>query len=318
MKKSKTRLVCEEWGINFGLVVAIYLMYRFIDKQGLIDVVWRALPDREAGLLSGMLLGVKDFEGQFYNDLKEVGLVHLVVASGANVALITRMVTEKLAGWLGRKRAVVLGLAAVWGYARMVGWEAPIIRAAILISIFYWGQLLGRKYNVLRGLGLAIIVMMVANFDYVTSVSFWLSVVAFGAIAIRNNEGQGKMWLVDDLKTTGWVSLWVSPILAKVFGEFSLVGPMIGAFCLFLVEYISVVGGVGVLVGLVWPFGGRLILMFLYPFLKYLVMVSEGVGSWSWITVDLNFNWYLLAGWYVVLLYVLLRRVNENKNPAFI
>ena len=57
---------------------------------------------------------------------------------------------------------------------------------------------------------------------------------------------------------------------------------------------------------------------FIYPFLKYLVIVSEGVGSLGWIKVRVDFNWYLFAGWYSVLLYVLLKRKNEGKNMAFV
>ncbi len=318
MKISRTKSVYSNWLLNIGLILSVLLIYKFVLKQDLIHVIDQSFPSKEASLLRGMVLGYQDFDKQLYTSLQNVGLVHLIVASGANVALISKMVIEKAAVVLGRKRAIIWGLFLVWGYASMAGWEAPIVRASILITIYYWAQILGRKYNILRGLVLAILIMLAANIEYIVKTGFWLSIVAFGAIAIRGKRKKTDNLFVEDLRTTLWVSLWISPILALVFGDFSLVGPLVNAFCLFLVEYLTVVGALGVLIGLVWPFGGRVLLMLLYPFLKYLVMVSEGVGSMRGIVIEINFNWYLLIGWYLVLGSILLRRNNENKDIAFI
>ena len=63
-----------------GVIFLICLIYRFVDKESLIGVIYESLPNREAGLLSGMLLGdVSGFERNFWNQLKASGLVHLVV-----------------------------------------------------------------------------------------------------------------------------------------------------------------------------------------------------------------------------------------------
>lgn len=313
------RSAFNKFALVLILSAVVVLMYKFINRDSLMYAIQHSLPPKEASVLAGMLLGVKDFEKQFYGKLKDVGLVHLMVASGANIALVARLTIEKLAGLLGRKTAIGWGMAAIWGYAAMVGWEAPIVRAAILISIYYWAQILGRKYNILTGIGMTVGVMLAANWEFASELSFWLSVTTFGAIAVRDRSGEKREGVFkEDLRTTLWVSLWISPILSLVFGEFSLVSPAVNAFCLFAVEYISVVGFIGVISYLVWPLAGNLMLMLIYPFLKYLVIVSEGVGSLGWIKVRVDFNWYLFAGWYSVLLYVLLKRKNEGKNMAFV
>ena len=318
MKGSKIKSAYREWLVNGLLAVSVLLLYKFVLKNNLIYVINQSLPNKEASLLRGMVLGYQDFDRQFYASLRNVGLVHLVVASGANVALISGMVIEKVAWVLGRKRAIVWGLFLIWGYASMVEWEAPIVRAVILVTIYYMAQIIGRKYSILRGLILAVAIMLAANLEYVRRVGFWLSIIAFGAIALRSESKENSNILIEDLKTTLWVSLWISPILAMVFGEFSLVGPLVNAFSLFLVQYVTVVGAVGALLGLIWPIGGRLVLMLSYPLLKYLVMVSEGVAGITGVVMKISFNWYFLVGWYMVLGGLLLKRRYENKNLAFI
>ena len=108
-----------------------------VSKMVLEEVAKRSLPVREAGLLIGMVLGDKESFGRdVYKKLIDSGLVHIVVASGTNIMLISNLAIEKLAYILGRKKAIVVGLFLMWVYSFLVGLEAPILRASILLTIF--------------------------------------------------------------------------------------------------------------------------------------------------------------------------------------
>ena len=263
--------------------ILFFLMYKFIDKEGLIRVIDQSLPPREAGLLNGMLLGDKrGFEKNFYSNLKRTGIVHVVVVSGSNVILIAGGLIENLAKFLGRKGAIILSLVSIWAYSMMVGWEAPVVRAVLLISIFYWAQLIGRKFSWKRSLGLAVIIMVLANWRVVTSVSFWLSLTAFVAVTIKPRKLRG------DFLKTFWVSLWVTPILAFCFGEISIVAPLVNALVLFLTETVTIVGGLGAILGLFWPFLGRVLLLLIYPLLKYFIFLVDELGKWAWISIKIR------------------------------
>jgi len=183
----------------------------------------------------------------------------------------------------------------------MVGWEAPVIRAVFLISIYYWAQILGRKYSISRSLGLTILVMLLADWKMVTGISFWLSFLAFLGIVLKPKIENIGGDFFQNMFATLWVSLWVTPVLAISFGKISLISFLTNALLLGLVEIITLWGGIGMIVGVFFDFFGKIILFLIYPFLKYFVLIVEVMGKIPWASVDFKFNWIMLVGWYLVL-----------------
>ena len=280
--------------------LGLFLLYRFVNRDSLMVVINRSLPEREAGLLAGMVVGDKQsMSKEFYELLKVTGLVHLVIVSGSNVMLLSRGLIEGLAGFLGRKKTIMMVLVLVWSYAAMVGWELPVVRAVLMVSIYYWAQILGKKFDVGRALILVIGMMMLADWQMVKEAGFWLSVLAFTAVVL--GRGLNIFWL------TIWVSIWITPVLAMVFGKISLISPLTNVAVLFLVETITLVGAAGSVAGVFWMAAGKGILWLIYPLLKYFVWVVEFFGSWKWTNVEIRFNWWLLIGWYMVLGWFLIK-----------
>ena len=276
-----------------------------------MQVLYQTLPPKEAGLLAGMVLGDKTgFESSFWTDLKQSGVVHIVVVSGSNIMLLTTFLVENMAKFIGRKKAIILGLITAWSYTNMVGWEAPVIRAVLLISVYYWAQILGRKYSISRSLGLTILIMLLADWKMVTGISFWLSFLAFLAIVLKPKV-EGRTILKDAFMTL-WVSLWVTPILAISFGKISLISFLTNALVLMLVEIVTLWGGLGMIIGVFCQFLGKIILFLIFPFLKYFVVIVEVMGKLSWASVDVKFNWMMLVGWYLILGFWLMKKKYEN------
>ncbi len=285
------------WG---GLGILGLLIYKFINRDSLIGVVDRSLPGTEAGLLNGMLWGDKTgFSKDFYNNLKNSGLVHLVVVSGTNVILVFKGLVENLAKLIGRKKAIGLGFVLVLGYLEIVGWEVPVVRAMILVSIMYWAQILGRKYNLVRGLILSVLIIVLAWPGSVTEVSFWLSFLAF--IGVVTSPWKGV------LKSSFWVSLWISPVMAISFGKINLIGPISNLLVLITVETITIIGFLGSIIGTILPIFGKIILWSIWPLLKYFVVVAELIGNWKWVNLEVNFNYVILLGWYMILIWFLIK-----------
>ena len=283
-----------------GAVLTTLLMYKFIKRESLIGVVEQSLTMREAGLLKGMLWGDKSgFGKDFYNQLKNSGLVHLVVVSGSNIMLVFRGMVEWGAKFLGRKKAIGVGFLISLFYLEVVGWEIPVVRALILVGVMYWAQVLGRKYSLIRGLILSLMIIILAWPGSVKEVSFWLSFLAFVGVATSPSRGALGLSL--------WVSLWISPVMGLVFGKINLVGPVSNLLVLLTVEVVTVVGLVGSMVGLVVPMAGRVILWSIWPLLKYFGKVVEMTGSWRWANLGLNFNWMIGLGWYVILIWGLIK-----------
>ena len=286
-----------------GVVLIGFLMYKFVKKDSLIGVIYQSLPPVEAGLLGGIILGEKQgFEKEFWNLLKNSGLVHLVVVSGTNMMLIFGGLVENLAKILKRKRAIGVSFLVALGYLEMVGWQIPVVRAMILVSVMYWAQLLGRKYYIFRGLILSVLIIILAWPESIKEVSFWLSFGAF--VGVITSPWKGV------LKSSFWISLWISPIMGLFFGKINVISPISNLLVMMIVEIMTIVGFLGAVIGSIVPFLGKLVLWSIWPLLKYFVVVAEVIGGWRWVNLNININYLIVFGWYLILIYFLLKFKN--------
>ncbi len=299
----------KKWKTIFIWVLIILLcifIYKFIDKDSLIGVIFKNLPPKEAALMAGMVFGNQNnFDKNMVTSFRDSGVIHIMVVSGTNIVLIFRGLVERMAEWLGRKRAIVLGFGIILIYMNWVGFEIPAVRAFLLTSLFYWAQLLGRKFNLGRAIFLIMIIMVLADYRVFTSASFYLSFVAFGAVVL-NFQKERKWW--SDLWNSFWVGLWLLPLLVFYFGTTSLVAPITNALILFLIEIISLLGIFGSLIGLAVPVFGKIILWLSYPLLKYILYIVELLGKLPFASVEIKFNWLWAIGWYLILVCFLIKK----------
>jgi len=295
LNEVKQRGLNKLW-LWFSILVGL-LMYKFINRDILIGVIYKNLPPTEAGLLNGILWGDNSgFSKDFYNQLKNSGLVHLVVVSGTNMMLVFGGLVENLAKILGRKNAIGVGFLVALGYLEIVGWEIPIVRALILVSVMYWAQILGRKYDLFRGLMLSVLIIVLAWPRSLGEVSFWLSFGAFVGVATSPWKGI--------LKSSFWISLWISPIMGLFFGKINLISPISNLLVIMTVEVVTIIGFVGSIVGVVVPILGKLILWSIWPLLKYFTVVAGMIGNWRWVSININFNILIVFGWYLILIWI--------------
>lgn len=280
-----------------GVIITGFLIYKFINKDSLMGVIYQSLPPVEAGLLGGMLLGDETgFEKEFWNVLKNSGLVHLVVVSGTNMMLVFGGLVENLAKIFGRKKAIGIGFLIALGYLEMVGWQIPVVRAMILVSVMYWAQILGRRYSIYRGLIFSVLIIVLAWPKSLLEVSFWLSFGAF--VGVVTSPWRGIF------RSSFWISLWISPIMGYFFGKINLISPISNLLVMLTVQLITVVGFLGSIVGVFIPILGNLILWSIWPLLKYFSLVAEVIGSWRWVNVGVDFNILIVFGWYLILIWI--------------
>jgi competence protein ComEC len=213
--------------------------------------------------------------------------------------LVFKGLVENLAKWVGRKKAIGLGFLIALGYLEIVGWEIPIVRAMILVSVMYWAQILGRKYNLVRGLILSVLIIVLAWPGSLTEVSFWLSFLAFVGVVTSPWKGI--------LASSFWVSLWISPIMGLFFGKINLISPISNLLVMLTVETITIIGFLGSILGLILPIFGKIVLWTIWPLLKYFTVVAGVIGNIGWVNLDVSFNILILLGWYVILISFLLR-----------
>lgn len=270
----------------------------------------QTLPPVEAKLVAAMAWGEGNLGSNLYQSLVASGLIHLVVVSGTNVMLIVRNLVENLAEVWGRKVMIVISLILMWGYVGVVGWQIPVVRAGLLVTLIYYAQFVGRKFDLGRAILVVVILMVIGDWRVIEESSFWLTMAAFLGMVTQKRSIFYDLRFMNNpvmrsMGQTIWVSIWITPILALNFGKISLVAPLTNVLVLGLTEVVVVGGILGSMLRQGW------ILMWLLPIVRWIEMVA-GWGA-KWQVWEVKFNWWLLIGWYLVLGYFLIRRkINED------
>lgn len=247
----------------------------FKTREKIIVFFQKTLPEPSASLVAGVTLGSKaSIPVKYWEKLKKTGTAHVVVASGMNVSLVASFILSLLLLFLNRRKAIVLTLAAIWLYAAMSGLDAPIIRAAIMGSIAFTAQLFGRLSLAFRSLVMSALIMLLIKPVWLNDLGFILSFVATTALILWQKPIERRLYFVpgvlrEGLSTSLAAQIGVAPILFVTFGQFNPLSPLINALVLWTIPYITVLGMVGGLVGVVVPFFGKLVLYLAYPLCLY-------------------------------------------------
>ena len=139
-----------------------------------------------AGILKGILLGdrsdIPDDINKLYRSggiahILAISSLHITMISGAIAFLLRLAMVPFLPAWL-------LTLVLTFLYALMTGFGFATKRAFIMLVISISGKLLGRRYDLLTGLSLAIFIMLIINPYSVYDSSLLMSVAAMFGVAL--------------------------------------------------------------------------------------------------------------------------------------
>lgn len=144
-----------------------------------------ALDEPLAGLAQGIATGRRGtLEPEFRTDLNDTSLSHLVVISGSNVTILATLIVGAIAWAIGRRRAVVIAITLMGAYTAFVGADPPVVRAAIMISLFLGASVLGRPNSAVPAVTFAAAIMLSGAPSLITDLSFQLSFAATSALAL--------------------------------------------------------------------------------------------------------------------------------------
>lgn len=248
-------------------------------RNNIVSFYQQVLPVKEAGLLGGVVLGSKNSLSQdFYKQTKNIGVAHIVVASGTNVTFVVSFLMGIATLVFPRKKAIAFVILGIILYLFISGFEAPLIRAAIMATLAFTAQEMGRLVNAWRVLILTASIMLIYNPDWVADLGFILSFASTLSIMLfqKRIEGWIKKFpgiIKQDLSTTLAAQIGVTPILFVTFGQFNIWSPLANLLVLWTVPGVMALGVLGGVIGLIWPFLGKVILYLCYPLLWWFVSI---------------------------------------------
>lgn len=287
----------------------------------LSQIAQSILPQPQAGLLVGMVLGIKeDLPSEFKKALQKTSTMHIVVVSGQNLTLLGGFLIT-FVSLIGRKKTLILTLIFLIVYSIFTGLQIPVLRAVVMFGFASIAQILGREEESFWILILTALLMLIYNPNWLMSISFQLSFLATVGVVVLAPEMSREFRLIpdilrQDLTMTTAAQLMVLPIIATSFHQLSLVGILVNSLILFTVPIIMVTGMITLLISLLSPNLGQIFALIPGAFLTYFVYIVEFFNNdWASLYVK-KLSPLVWIGYYLIILglYLSLRRKNEAKS----
>lgn len=251
----------EKW---YAGIVRLFLDIR----EKVNNLYLRNLSSPYAELLAGMTLGIKELPDKFNQDLIKTGVIHVVVVSGFNVSLVISALFPLLI-FLGRRCSFFISILGVLFFVFLVGFEPPILRAAVMGLILLYGKYEGRERSVLAALLVTAVLMVFISPLIVLDLSFILSFLAtFGLIVfspvVKKYVSFKLYGLEEDFVSTLSAQVLVWPIISYYFGRVSMLGPLVNILVLWVVPLATVLGFLYIIFAFIFEILGLEILLFLF------------------------------------------------------
>ena len=294
-------------------------LYALRDRS--LENIYRMFPDPESSLLAGILLGVDTgLTRELQQAFKNTGTAHIIAISGFNISIIAGIFFAFFSRFLGERRGAVVAILGIALYTFVVGADAAVVRAAIMGSLALFAKQVGRRQFALNTLLAVAFVMTVVNPLFVWDVGFQLSFFAtlglilyadpfsqFADRIIRHYFPESAAERFAELFSefvllTLAAQLTTIPIMAYHFQRISLVSFIANPFILPAQPAVMILGGLAVLLSLVWFPLGQLMAWVVWPFVVYTIRMVELFDRVPQGTLFLG----KLSIWFVILFYAAL------------
>ncbi|MFC2071075.1 ComEC/Rec2 family competence protein, partial [Chloroflexota bacterium] len=132
-------------------------------RNNLSQTFTEVLPEPQASLAQGIILGIRgNISPEVKTDFIHTGTAHLLAISGLHLSIVAGMLLSFGIWVFGRRRYIYvwLALGGIWLYALLTGMHPPMLRAAIMASLFLTAELLGRQRSAVTALAFAAAIMV--------------------------------------------------------------------------------------------------------------------------------------------------------------
>ena len=192
--------------------------------------ITRLVPEPESKLGLSYLLGMKTgLPNEIDENLRVVGLTHIVVASGAHLAILVE-VAKKIFGSLSRFAGLLFSVLFVLFFMCMVGWTPSILRAGIMTILTLLAWYVGRKFEPWRIILIVGAVTLMIEPGFLINMGWLLSFTSYGGIMVLGPKltrffyGVKKPGFVGAMViTTISATLMTLPIALYYYGQISLI-----------------------------------------------------------------------------------------------
>jgi competence protein ComEC len=249
--------------------------------------ILNVVPEPQASLGLGFLLGIKSQLPDSLNDqLKIVGLTHIVVASGYNLTILVRA-TRRLFARRSKFQATFAAAGLMVGFVGVTGLSPSMSRAALVTSLSLMAWYYGRAIHPVVLLLFSAAVTAAWNPLYVWGdVGWYLSFMAFAGVMLGAPLLQKRLFgdrkisqLVQIALETVCAELATLPLTLFVFGSVSVVAFLANILVTPLVPIAMLATFVAGLATILLPGIGSWLALPAHLILTYMISAVEWLAS---------------------------------------
>ena len=275
-------------------------------KANASEIINDILPEPEASLLNGILLGIRSgIPSELYEEFNKTGASHVIVISGSNIALVMALLLLVGQRLVGKRYAAIIAIGGIILYTVLVGADASVTRAALMGSIYAGAIFFGRSNNVTNALFVAAFIMTIVNPLVLWDVGFQLSFMAtFGLILLvplleqHTSQLLGQTWskqafqsfislIREVILVTIAAQIMVTPLLLYHFDRLTVVGLLTNLLIVPVQPLVMIFGTLATVGGIIYSGFGQILGWFVWLPLTWTVSIVRWTAGFAWAEVEL-------------------------------
>jgi len=241
----------QKYMLRNGVAYQIYSkeMPRSLDKefsladrirQARLDVLQKIddskLSHKSKNFLKGIILADRtDMDSEISRDFTKSGLVHLLAISGTHMVIIFWLfmgIIKAILSFRLKNIAIFISIILTWCYSAFIDYGNSIVRACLMLSIYYVTVLLRRKPDLLHSIGVAGLIILAMDSQQLFNVGFQLSFLSVFGIYWLNKpildffpKTKNKFYeiLKNVISVTVSVQIITLPLILYYFHQFSFI-----------------------------------------------------------------------------------------------
>lgn len=284
--------------------------------------VRRAVPEPEASLGMGFLAGQRSALPELLTEqLRTVGLTHIIVASGYNLTILVKLARRWVAG-ISKYLATLVASGMIFGFMLVTGFSPSMSRAGLVsglsLAAWYYGRTI--QPAVLLPFAAAITVLLKPAYIW-GDVGWYLSFAAFTGVILLAPLLHSFFWgahkvgfMRELVVSTIAAQITTLPIVLLVFGQlavFALPANVLVLPAIPLIMLFTFVAGVG---GLVLPAVAGLLGLPANLLLQYVTTIVGWASNLPGAQSEVKFTVAWLVASYVALLGIIIVLWRRTKH----
>jgi len=252
------------------------------------------------------------------------GLLHILAASGMNVAFIYGFwyfMLSKLR--VPFKVILISGIFMIILYSLMTGLGASVIRAAAMLIFILIGKLIDRDAHSVALLSLVALIMLLYQPSYINNISFQLSfIVTFGLLVSfdLSSKFTNKFvkWVISSITVPVIAQIWVIPLQMYYFNTicvYSIFANVLITPFLAVTSFLGFLSSVLSIINPISDFVCKYMDLLIQPCIDAIVLISDYFGKFqNSIMITTHPSVFQILLYYVIILLFILNIKLDFKN----